>query len=458
MKTTGPKLVPREKGTVRRRFVSAIRQSCFVIPSSFVVRHSSFPLRLLLVGTVAAAIGCAGRGARGGRSYAAPPAWPLPIIAPADVPLPVESAPRGSFAPDPASLPSWTEAERGLGPVPAAPADGYLPLSADDCADRAAAVAPVVELLELERAMADQVVRCGYDSGGKLAAQVRLLELRIDERRSRAAADALTRLYQLADAESQRQAVAEVLREIDAMLAAADKIERVTGNAVAERRDLAIRRAEVLDESATLAEQVDRLNDALRTALAVDAVDERRIRPDIESEASADPIDVEQAIAYALERRVELRSLRVTDESLSLDTLASARALLAQEDGGLGTVATPDQAVRSHVGKYELGVRRMQLAAALTGTERRIAAEVRQAAGDVESALRHVARAKEVRAERYEARQLMELEARFDRATRFTVGTTNIDAVRADAELRHQVIELRQAEIRLLTATGTLLD
>jgi hypothetical protein len=424
----------------------------------------SVRVRLLPALAVIVLVGCVGRGGglrgklRGRHSQPATQSWPMPILAEADVPLPTESAPRGSFAPDAASLPSWSEVNRALGGVPVARPDGYLVLSADDCANRAAEKAPVVELLRLERAAAEEVVGRGYDQGGKLADQVRMLDLRIEQRRDRAAGDALAMLYQLADAESQRAAATEILREIDEMAAAADKIEKVTGNAVPERRDLAIRQTEALDDVAALAAQIELLGGRLRTALRIEAGDERRIWPMVETEVKAESLDVEQAIAYALERRTEIETLRLTDDTLSVDTLSTARTLLAQEDGGLGTVATPEQAIRSSVGKYELGVRRMQLAAALAGTEERIAAEVRAAAVAVETALRHVARAKEVRAQRYEARRLLELEARFDRATRFTLGTANIEALRADAELRHEIVELRQAEIRLLTATGMLLD
>jgi hypothetical protein len=418
----------------------------------------------MLVGVVIALAGCVGRGGglrghlRGGQSHAAPQAWPMPIVTEADVPLPAESAPRGTFAPDAVSLPTWDDVNKALGDKSQGRADGYLLLTPDVCADRAAEKAPVVELLRLERAAAEEVIARGYDREGKLAAQVQMLDLRIEDRRSRAAADALADLYQLADAQSQHAVALEILREIDEMVAAAEKIEKVTGNSVPERRDLAIRQTEARDDLAGLAAQIELLDGRLRTMLAIDASDERRIRPEIETEASAEGVDVEQATALALERRVEIRTLRLTDDTVALDTLATTRTLLAKEDGGLGTVATPDQALRTSVGKYELGVRRMQLAAATEGTERRIAAEVRAAALAVETALRHVARANEVRAQRHEARRLMELEARFERATRFELGTTNIEALRADAQLRHEIVELRQAEIRLLTATGTLLD
>jgi len=415
-------------------------------------------VRLLLVCATAALMGCGGGrgiGARGRPQTASRP-WALPVFNRVEVPLPAESAPRGSFAPDVAKIPSWSEVERALGS--AAPSENYLHLSTTDCLLRAAETAPVVELLHLERAMAEQVVRRGYDSGGKLAPQVRLLSLRIDERRSRAAAEAVTRLHQLADVQVQRQTAAEIVHEIDELLAAAEKIERVTGNAVPERRDLAVRQAEALDELAKLAAQGELLDDQLRVALAMEAGDERRIWPVVATNSRAEPIDLEEAIVLAHEKRTELATLRLVSETLSADTLGMARSLLAQEDGGLGTVATPAEAVRSQVGTYEVGVRRKQLAAALAGGEERIAAEVRAAASEVESAMRHVARAKEVRAQRVEARRLLELEVRFDRATRFTLGAANIGALNAEAQLRHEILELRQAEIRLSTATGTLLD
>src|SRR5690606_28837417 len=124
-------------------------------------------IRSLVVCAAVAAAGCGGGRPFGHRAHTQAPSrpWPLPVLARAEVPLAPESASRVAPSVDARKIPAWSEVDRALGVVQSAPAGGYLLLSADDCARRCAETAPVVELLAYERAMADEVIARGHDSG-----------------------------------------------------------------------------------------------------------------------------------------------------------------------------------------------------------------------------------------------------------------------------------------------------
>lgn len=407
---------------------------------------------LCLASVAVVAAGCCAR-----RQTTAPQSWAPPTLKRIVAPLSPESTPAGSIQFDVKNVPSLQSLAAKLQGETAA--GTYLRLTPQECIARAAAVAPAGELLEWEEEAARQVSERGPADMRRLAAlQRRLLALRRQERQSQAALEALLRFYQLADAELQLRTVEQSVEAVQQIIAAAIRIEKVTGNQVAQRRNADVQALELRDREAVLRRQIEALNDQLRTLLQMADDDARRIAPIVDETVWTDPVDLAAAVVTAQTQRVELESLRLTMDQLSDVTLPAVRTVLGREEQALGTIAVPASARNTPYATYEVQVRAEQLSTAIIAAEHRIAMEVRAAAAAVDAASLHIARAKEIWHLRSDDLRLLQLREKVDSPSFFIVVETRIAVVKAEAQMQHEIIEQLTALARLHAVCGDLLS
>jgi hypothetical protein len=271
----------------------------------------------------------------------------------------------------------------------------YRELSARDCQCVAAAAAPKANALDYDR----QVIQTREDVARRLfpcheneLAQVQkaILWYNALDARNLASATALEAFYHLAEAEAQRDLLAQSLILLDDTLA---KTEDQVKQGLQARADYEILHRQRLDlqaEQAQLDLTVHNLNSTLRVDLGLDPHSgDWRIWPGIDFQEVVEPVDPEAAITEALTHRPQLAALRTMQDKLDVKTLPAARALLRAVNGLPGMAdAQPARlpallllAMGKRAGdKAEVEIRHQQLSQTLAEREHAIAEEVRQAA------------------------------------------------------------------------------
>jgi len=367
---------------------------------------------------------------------------------------------RGTISPDVTAVASYESVERALGGT-TLPSQ-YRAIDARQCQCLAAANAVVANLLDEESALAARAPRRGRrGSAGAGAVQSDLLAFRAVEERNHAAGKALERFYQAAEAEGSRDLLRQMLEEIDRAIRNFEQLEARGLRAEAEKGALRRQKIEMLGRRAELELSIQQLNGELRHLLGLDGQDFTPIWPVADLKVAVAPVDKERAVTEGLASRADLGMLEMLSETLDRNTLPAARGGLGRIEMLLGAGAAGAQ---SPLGRLldksgqteELETRQRQVSDLLAKSRAGAVEEIRQAAYAVETRLRQVALAKEAR-ESWQKR-LEQLRGRRDSddVTAFDVSAAQIEVVRAETQLLHEVVAWRIAEVKLLEAQGLL--
>lgn len=220
--------------------------------------------------------------------------------------------------------------------------------------------------------------------------------------RNRAAADALERYLQLADAEGRDElfamgiAVLEKLRELGPSL-------REAQLPVPHDDDLARQHAKMLADRESLEALIGQINHDLKAKLGATLEPGERFWPKDDFGMWSDAIDVEAAVKYAVANRADLQLLRILQERLNTDTLPSVQEAMKS----LTPLVAPVMATRPSVftklkslcgmqpvdpmALAEVESRKQQIAELIISREREVAAQVRTSASQLASAAKRVA-------------------------------------------------------------------
>jgi hypothetical protein len=283
------------------------------------------------------------------------------------------------------------------------------------------------------------------------------------ELRNRAAADALDRFFQLADAEVRADLLRKAFPVIDPLLAKAKEAQAAGVRFPLEVIDLERQRSELMSQLEQVELGSRLLNVDLKRRLGLPALPtEQRLWPQGEFAIDPTPVDPEEAVNAALADRPELRGLRALAAGLTPETLPDVREVLGvRGNAPVGSNLLIRLLMHKHgpdaATLAELEVRRKQLADFIADRERTIADEARAAALAVN--------AQRVRATLARDRLLGWDEKLADAVKKrmanqpgaeFLEPQVRQDWLKAKAEVVAEVAAWHQARIRLRAAMGWL--
>jgi hypothetical protein len=343
-------------------------------------------------------------------------------------------------------------------PYAAAP---YLKCRAEECQCRAAASAAVADLLDAERQLATTgaAANCGKKAQA-YAVAADLLALRAADERNRTAALALEAFYHLADAESARDSLRNSLAETQRSL---DNFEQIKARGLhldTDDRQLRQQQRELLDRQAELELSTAQINWQLKLLLGVDPRDPTPIWPEVDLTVVAQGADAESAVATGLTTRADLAILRLLVTTLDVETLPAARSALQQVDASLGSQGSQLRAVQELLhpaqSDREVDVRRCQLQRLLSERERMAIQQILAAAATVDTNLRQIAIAKDACHQRRQRLEQLDEKRSAGSVTPLERAAAQLEMIRADRDLIHQVVEWRIAQVKLKEAQGSL--
>ncbi|MBA4066517.1 MAG: hypothetical protein C0501_22995 [Isosphaera sp.] len=283
------------------------------------------------------------------------------------------------------------------------------------------------------------------------------------ELRNRAAADALERFFQLADAECRADLLRQTFPVVDDLLAKARRAKAADVRFPLDIADLERQRSQLVTDLERAEHTARLLNVDLKRRLGLPPAPGERLWPVGDFAVDPKPADPEAAAAAALADRPELRGLRALAHGLTPDTLPAARDALRAGNPLLGRspaplpvrlllLRKPDPSAAA-----ELEVRRGQLFALLAERERSAADEARAAALAVTAAAGRVGLARERLAgwEEKLADAVRKKEANQPGAE-FAEPQVRTEWLKARAEVAAEVSGWHQARVRLRAAQGWL--
>ena len=290
------------------------------------------------------------------------------------------------------------------------------------------------------------------------------------ELRNRAAADALDRFFQLADAEAR----ADLLRQ---SLPIADDLHDRARRAKAAGVRFPLAPADVQRRRSELASQLDRaeLGSRLldvdlkrRVGLPYEPAGQR-LWPAGDFAIDPTPADPAEAANAALADRPELRGLRALYHGLTVETLPDARDYLKAANSLLGGGRPPlplrrlnRVLARRDTGPTaeqvaELEVRRKQLLNLVTAREREVADEARAAALALNAQAERVAAARDrLRVREEELAEAVKKREANQRGAELEEAQARLDVLAARGEVAAEVAAWHQARVKLRAAQGWL--
>lgn len=284
------------------------------------------------------------------------------------------------------------------------------------------------------------------------------------ELRNRAAADALDRFFQLANAEASTDFLRDAFPVLDDLIATAKAARAADVRFPLDPADLERQRSQTRTQLEQAETGSDLLNIDLKRRLGLPPAGER-LWPSGEFGIGTEVVDANTAVNAALADRPELRGLRAVQANLSLDTLSVAREALRAGNPLLGAGAFPVRSglarvVLKHRGPdpndvAEVAVRRKQLADLIAARERDIADETRAAVVSLNAQTRRV----QLSRDRLDARTAQRADAAKKReanqpGAELLEAQVALDWLKARAEVVGEVMAWHQARVRLKAAQG----
>jgi hypothetical protein len=287
------------------------------------------------------------------------------------------------------------------------------------------------------------------------------------ELRNRAAADALDRFFQLANAEAGTDLLRQSFPVLDDLLAKAKAARAANVRFPLDVADLERQRSQAVSQLEQAEAGIALLNIDLKRRLGLPPGGED-LWPGGEFGIDATPADAESSVNAALADRPELRGLRAVYANLSADTLPVAREALRAGSPLLG--AAPPAPVRLGLARFvlkhrgpsaeeiaEVEVRRKQLAELIADRERAVADETRAAVVSLNAQTRRVQLARD-RLDAWAARRAEAVKKREANqpGAELLEAQVTLDWLKAKSEALGEVTAWHQARVRLKAAQGWL--
>ena len=362
---------------------------------------------------------------------------------------------RSPIVPDLSALPLQTK-----GAPQSRPAE-YRKLTAAECRYRAVKNAPFADDLDAHpgnAASGHPWLRRIRGEANDSEAGRKVRGYLADEFRNTAAADALDKFFQLAQAEGQFDLLAKSLGELRARLSDAEDAER---RGLADRSGIDLLRVQVLDLEAKIAELeagIEGLNAALRAMLALDPADPLPLFPDDPLRVRPEDVERDEAVRTGLFYRPDLNLIRtlLADDGEAADNLADA--LLKQVSPMLARLKNNPLigVLLPKSNRSDKAATRRQLTSMLDARTRQAEAEIRAAALELRGQrLASTAKAAEVRRQ---VATLAEVEKRAAAGQPVSAELTKakLDLVKSQGEMLTAAVKWNQADAKLRKAMGLL--
>ena len=368
------------------------------------------------------------------------------------------AAERLPFVPDLAAAQSLAAVEQSFARDPRD--KNYRLLRADEVQCLAAANSSVAHLCELESQSIAAAAGCQQAAPCLTSLQQDVLAIRAVDERNRAAGAALNMYFQLAESEASDDLLDRSLTLVEHTASNLRQLQNEGLKVPVDPSAWVRQRIEMLDQRAQLRLGVRQLNEQLSVLLRLDPVVVTRIWPAADLGVTGDPINMEQAVLIGLETRADLCLIRVLHDRLDANTVPAARQGLQLSDAALGLPAPASFLLRrmlhGDTSACEADARRTQLTELLADREQAAAAEIRQAVYTVETRLQQIALARETLSSWRQRSDELRQRRAVGTATPFELSTADLEAVRAENNVLHQVVAWRIAIAKLKESQGLL--
>jgi hypothetical protein len=284
------------------------------------------------------------------------------------------------------------------------------------------------------------------------------------ELRNTAAAEALERFFQLAEAEGQADLLRQAFPVLDDLIAKAKAARAANVRFPLDPADLEHQRSQTLTQLERAESGGALLNIDLKRRLGR-APESEPLWPSGEFGIDSGPSDVEAAVNAALADRPELRGLRAVYVSLVPDTLMVAREALRAGNPLLGASPPAPRGLLLLLKKRgpdpealaEVEVRRKQLAELIDARERAVADEARAAVVALNAQTRRVQLARD-RLDGWAAKRAEAIKKREANqpGAELLEAQVTLEWQKARAEAVSEVMAWHQARVRLKAAQGWL--
>jgi outer membrane protein TolC len=291
------------------------------------------------------------------------------------------------------------------------------------------------------------------NDGSELAQS--LLLLQANHERNNSAATALTLLLRLVEAEGGIHNVGQRLDEIEGLLGDIQQLRQRGLAAPITRSEVEIQQLDAQHQRVEVRSKIDQLNYQLASALGAAAEPGINYWP--EADLVIDPVlpDVEAAVSFGLANRADLMALRRAAQADGREAIAAAKLLMAPLGMGASDSGCSLKLLQICAMSREAEARADQIAIAKRQLERDVENEIRQAADLVTTRLTQInlTRLKRdaIATQIESSRRQREVMPSPDSAR-----TLRLDALAADQDLLHDVVEWKLALVKLHQAQGLL--
>jgi hypothetical protein len=343
---------------------------------------------------------------------------------------------------------------------PLAPQSRYWRLPPEECACRAAANAPIADLIEMEKELvASRESRKGPDQAQIL--QQTLLSLRATDIRNQVAGQALELYYKLVEVEAGRDAIRKSIQLVEkAMKDLAELRDRGLSIEV-DSFDLKQQRLELIERQHELVLKSKEINRQLKLLLNALGIDPP-IWPDLKVSVVFEHLDADSAVALGAETRADLTMLRLLSGAVDSSALSTARSALRQREGSLGnqspTIRDMLQILSSKRGQRESRIRQRQLATLLSTQYKTVATEIRGGVAEVGARQGQIRVSKLKLDQRRQRLAELQQQQQAGGATAFDIFQERLEIVRVESELMKHVVAWKIAQVKLKKAQGILAE
>lgn len=295
----------------------------------------------------------------------------------------------------------------------------------------------------------------------------RVLTLRRNFERNRAAAASLELFYRLAEAESGLDHADRALEILRGTTADLEVVEDVGIQGAPDKTDLERRRITLLAERTQAEVGRVQITSQLQSLLGIaDSAGDLAIWPVADWEVIFEPLDEQQAVQVGLANRSDLAVLRYVCQLPDQCMLPAIRQILSAQDASLGLAPSLRNLflgpkLRELLGasgdeEQEAALRRQQLRGLIRDRERSATHEIREAVHVVGLRLQQVALAKERLASW--RKRVHDLEALWEAgsATPLELRIADLALIEAEQQLAHHAISWKIARMRLRESQGLL--
>jgi len=333
----------------------------------------------------------------------------------------------------------------------------YCALAENEAQCLAATNASLARALEQEAAAI--AAQKGRHHASDTSSQQHILHLQATQDRNRAAAEALQLYWRLAEAEGGVHNARRRSLIVGRMVSDVERLQAAGLQPPVSLSTIQAQQIELVHKQVDLEATIDRLNHQLVKLLGAEPPPDSRLWPQTDLTVVSVVPPLLECQQLALQQRADLCALRLAASANDPQNLNASRAVLGQSGTGLGLATNPSALFAAwHVNarNEEAAVRQEQLAGTLAEQERIARHDVAEAVAILQARVVQIG---------LSGKRLELLERQLDRLERsrpvevaagFEAHKARLDALAAEQDRLHDVIEWKIATVKLQEVQGEL--